>query len=127
MIKEKVEIIYESIVEEGIETYRQLYEKTKITDKTIVFWKKAIKLYEKLDSDEKEVFFDIIEQIIIDTTSSIFGIFDGSSSVAGGGTLETDIKIRQFRYQTKFTRLFPRNCSGKKNGEGKSSNYFKSL
>ena len=47
MIKEKVEIIYESIVEEGIETYRQLYEKTKITDKTIVFWKKAIKLYEK--------------------------------------------------------------------------------
>ena len=69
MIKEKVEIIYESIVEEGIETYRQLYEKTKITDKTIVFWKKAIKLYEKLDSDEKEVFFDIIEQIIIDTTA----------------------------------------------------------
>ena len=93
MIREKVEIIYESIVEEGMETYKQLYEETKITDRTIVFWRNAIKLYEKLDSNEKEIFFDIIEQVIIDTTSSIFGILDGSSSIAGGGTLETDIKI----------------------------------
>ena len=93
MIREKVEIIYENIVEEGMETYKQLYEETKITDRTIVFWRNAIKLYEKLDSNEKEIFFDIIEQVIIDTTSSIFGILDGSSSIAGGGTLETDIKI----------------------------------
>lgn len=127
MIKEKVEIIYESIVEEGIETYRQLYEKTKITDKTIVFWKKAIKLYEKLDSDEKEVFFDIIEQIIIDTTSSIFGIFDGSSSVAGGRTLETDIKIDNLDTKQNLQDYFLEIVQERKNGEGKSSNYFKSL
>lgn len=93
MIKEKIEIIYESIVEEGIKVYHELYESIEVSDDTIDYWNKAIELYRTFDATEKTVFYDIIKQVIIDTTASIFGLLDGSNSLPGGGTFETDIRI----------------------------------
>lgn len=93
MIKNKVEIIYESIVEEGMKIYHELYESIEVSNNTIDYWKKAIALYHILTDEEKAIFYDIIRQVIIDTTASIFGLLDGSSSLPGGGTFETKITV----------------------------------
>lgn len=93
MIEKKVDIMYKSLVEEGMKVYRKQFENIKIEDKTIEYWKNAATLYDTFNKREKEVFFDIIEQVIIDTTASVFGLLEGSSSLPEGGVFETDIKI----------------------------------
>lgn len=84
--------LYETVVEDGKKEYRDLYENTEVTERTANYWKNALELYHSFDNNQKKVFINIIEQTMIDTISSIFGVFDGSSTLSGGA-FEFDIKI----------------------------------
>lgn len=84
--------IYKTIIEDGKELYKELYENTEITEKTIDYWKDALELYNSFNYKQKNVFMNIIKQTMIDTISSLFGILDGSSTLSGGN-MEFDIKI----------------------------------
>ena len=92
MNEEFVKKIYKTIVEEGVTTYRDLYDNTTINKNTVEYWKKALELYYTFDIAQKEIFFDVIKQTIIDTISSVFGVLDGSSSLLDGN-FNFDIKI----------------------------------
>lgn len=93
MNEEFVKSIYVTIVEDGEKIYKELYENTQVTERTVDYWKNALELYHSLDSNQKEIFVDIVKHIMIDTISGIFGVFDGSSTLSGDDNFEIDIKI----------------------------------
>ncbi len=78
MNKEFAEKIYESIVENNMNIYKNLYKNTKIDENLIDYWKEALIFYNYISDLQKEVLFRIIEQTIIDTISSVFSILDNS-------------------------------------------------
>ena len=100
-----IKSIYKTIVEEGRETYRDLYENTKVTEQTVDYWKRALELYHSFDNIEKKVFIDIIEQTIIDTLSSVLGVLDGSSSL-DGINFEFDVKINGVSTEDELQDVF---------------------
>ena len=87
------EKVYETVVEWGIKHYKKEYERELPPDCNDEFWKSCDEFYKKMNEDEKEIFFNILEMTMIDTVSHILGILDGSSSLAGGVCFEPEIKI----------------------------------
>ena len=80
--KELVTAIYNSILVENVEIYKNLFETTKVGSKTTEYWKSSLGVYEKLSDGDKKVLLKIIEQTIIDTISNMLGAIDGSSTLA---------------------------------------------
>jgi hypothetical protein len=76
-----VKSLYETIVKENLELYKNLYETTNVTSKTDEYWKKAISLYDSLNDENKDILMKIIEQTMIDTISNMLGVIDGSSTL----------------------------------------------
>ncbi|MED4172383.1 transposase [Halalkalibacterium halodurans] len=76
-----VKALYESIVKENLNLYKELYETTNVTSKTNEHWTQAIDLYNNLDNEDKAVLFKIIEQTMIDTISNMLGAIDGNSTL----------------------------------------------
>ena len=76
-----VKSLYESIVKENIDLYKNLYETTSIGHKTTEYWKQAISFYECLSEENKVILMKLIEQTIIDTISNMLGVIDGSSTL----------------------------------------------
>ncbi|MCZ6382190.1 hypothetical protein O4N82_23735 [Vibrio parahaemolyticus] len=72
-----------SIIDLNVELYKETFDhclKGQVTDP---YWKDALALFKKLDRSEREVFFKIIRQVSVDTTSSIFAVLDGVSEFEG--------------------------------------------
>ena len=76
-----VKSLYESIIKENLEIYKDLYETTNVTSKTDDYWKKTIGFYESLTNENKVTLMKIIEQTMIDTISNMLGVIDGSSTL----------------------------------------------
>ena len=68
---------------ENNETYRSLFNETKLNEVTDEYLRNALHLYSSLSYENKEVLLNIIKQITVDTVSNMFGIIDGSSSLDG--------------------------------------------
>ena len=77
--KKMASSLLNSVVHENCIIYRDLFNNTKITNVSDVYWQNAISLYESLDNNQKEVFFSIIRQTAIDTVSNVLGVIDGST------------------------------------------------
>lgn len=105
MNKKFIRSVYKTVVEDGKEIYRELYENTEITEKTVSYWKNALDLYHALDDNQKKFFIEIIEQTMVDTISSIFGILDGSSTLAGE-EFEFDVKINGISTEDELQDTF---------------------
>lgn len=76
-----VKSIYESIVKENLQLYKDLYETKNQTSVTDDHWKKAIYFYDSLTDENKDTLMKIIEQTMIDTISNMLGAIDGSSTL----------------------------------------------
>jgi len=76
-----VKSLYDSIVKENLELYKNLYETTTIGPKTSEYWKQAITFYDSLPEENKATLMKIIEQTMIDTISNMLGVIDGSSTL----------------------------------------------
>ncbi|MDQ0271307.1 transposase [Cytobacillus purgationiresistens] len=77
-----VKSLYESVVKENLQLYKNLYETTNVTPKTDNYWKEA-GFYNSLSDENKDILMTIIEQTMIDTISNMLGIIDGSSTLKG--------------------------------------------
>ena len=75
--EEFVKRVYKTVVEEGCDSYREIYENTEIEESNDIYYKKALEFYKAMDNDKKEIFLDVIRQTMIDTISHILGILDG--------------------------------------------------
>ncbi|WP_146553498.1 transposase [Rummeliibacillus sp. SL167] len=78
-----VKSLYESVVKENLQLYKNLYETTIVTPKTDSYWKEAIGFYNSLSDENKDILMTVIEQTMIDTISNMLGIIDGSSTLKG--------------------------------------------
>lgn len=105
MNEEFVKSIYETVVEEGKNIYKDLYENTEVTERTVDYWKNALELYRSFDDRQKKVFLDIVKQTMIDTISSVFGILDGSSTLSGGD-FEFEVKINGIGTEDELQDIF---------------------
>ena len=105
MNEEFVKSVYETVVEEGKNIYKDLYENTEVTERTVDYWKNALELYCSFDDRQKMVFFDIIKQTMIDTISSVLGVLDGSSTLSGGD-FEFEVKINGISTEDELQDTF---------------------
>lgn len=69
--------LYESIVKENLDLYREDFEDTEIDSYTEEYWIKAIEFYNSLADEHRDIFMKIIEQTMVDTISNVLGIIDG--------------------------------------------------
>lgn len=83
MIEVFVKSIYGSIVEENLETYKNIYHNTVINQNTNEYWKQAIALYNGLPEEGKLIVLSIIKQTMIDTISTVLGTIDGTCTLQG--------------------------------------------
>ena len=74
--------LYSAVVDENSLIYRELFQNTEIGKVTDPYWKDALPLFKSLSLEQREVFFSIIKQIMIDTTSNVLGVIDGVNSFA---------------------------------------------
>ncbi|MGE8599321.1 MAG: transposase [Acinetobacter calcoaceticus] len=77
--KEFVKELINTVSDEYIDTYQQIYSSTLIDSKIKKdpYWFDALTFYQSLSPKDKETLFKIIKQTTIDTTSIILGIIDG--------------------------------------------------
>ena len=75
--------IMKEVVDSSLVEYRNIYETTQPHQATDPYWQRALTLYMSLSAEQREVLFQIIRQISVDTTSHILGILDGSSYLEG--------------------------------------------
>ncbi|MFV5375865.1 transposase [Acinetobacter calcoaceticus] len=81
--KEFVKELINTVSDEYIDTYQQIYSSTSIDSKIKKdpYWFDALTFYQSLSQKDKETLFKIIKQTTIDTTSTILGIIDGPVSL----------------------------------------------
>lgn len=89
--EEFVKALYSTVVKEGLEESKEMYETTEITPDMSDFWRKALSLYQASDLEGKETLMQIMEQTMIDTISLVLGVIDGSSTLDG-----TEIESKLF-------------------------------
>ncbi|MGF6949071.1 hypothetical protein QF028_001576 [Neobacillus sp. B4I6] len=86
--EEFIKTLYQSIIKENRNIYRDLFINTDINEVTDSYWKEALKLYTELTYENKEILYKIIEQVEVDAVSNILGVLDGVVSIS-----EEDIEI----------------------------------
>ncbi|MFI2857642.1 hypothetical protein ACH6EH_10895 [Paenibacillus sp. JSM ZJ436] len=59
-----VKSLYETIVEENLQLYKNVYETTNVTSKTDDYWKKTIGFYDSLTDENKDTLMRIIEESV---------------------------------------------------------------
>lgn len=70
------EKIYETIVTKGMEYYKEIYERS---DVKTGFYGRAIDLFRKFNDKEKEVFYSVLETVMIDASATLLAILDGAA------------------------------------------------
>ena len=71
--------IRDVVVQQNAAIYKDLFVSTPISSASDPYWKRALALYNSLTLGQREVFFEIIRQTMVDTTSNIFAILDSET------------------------------------------------
>ncbi len=77
--EEFVQKIRQSVLDENVVIYKDLFETTEVEQASDPYWKEALCLFKKLSNEDREILFKIIRQVSIDTISNLFAILDGVS------------------------------------------------
>jgi len=71
------------IVAQGINDDKILFKEGAVADVQDEYWASASNFFDSLDEEAKEIFFTILRQAKVDTTSLILGILDGVMVLEG--------------------------------------------
>jgi putative transposase len=86
--------LYESIVNDNLRLYQDLFNNTDTSTVKDQYWKEAIGFYRSLSDEDKVVFFKVVKQVEIDTISNVLGVLDGVVSMSGFND-EIDVMLRK--------------------------------
>lgn len=87
--KKFVSQLRKDVVDENITIYRGLFLDTPIEKASDLYWRGALELFGTLTPEQRDVFFKVIRQIAVDTTSNVLGVIDGVNAFEGvGGEFE---------------------------------------
>ena len=92
MIKKFTEDIYKELVIEGMKLYHHMYESQGKNRAENECNSGVIQIYDTLTEEQKNLFFGMMRQIIIDSIASVFGVLDGSSNL-NGKTYECEVIV----------------------------------
>lgn len=70
-----------AVVEENADIYRQLFTSTSVAEASDPYWKRALSLFNDLNAEQKEILFEVVRQVTVDTTSNILGVIDGVNAL----------------------------------------------
>ena len=85
--------IRSDIIDQNLAIYRDLFASTDPVSASDPYWKRALSLFATLNNDQRTVLFQIIRQVMVDTTSNLLGVLDGVNWLQGqteGFRLTTD-------------------------------------
>jgi hypothetical protein len=71
------------VVDENVATYRELFNGTSAQEASDPYWRRALTLFETLEPNQREVFFEVIRQASVDMTSNLLGVLDGVNAIEG--------------------------------------------
>jgi hypothetical protein len=71
-----------AIVEQSAATYRHMFESFTPETAPDPLWKRALALHRSLSEPERSVLVELMRQASVDTVSNLFGVLDGSTSLA---------------------------------------------
>lgn len=79
MNEEFVKSIYEEAVGNGLDIYLTLFNSiSNMNDDSLIpYWKDSKEFYNSLSDKNKEYFFNILKQTMIETVTTVFGAIDG--------------------------------------------------
>lgn len=72
-----------SVVDENVALYRGLFAGTEPRKARDPYWRRALALFGGLSDEQREVFFEVVRQVAVDTTSNVLGVLDGVSYLEG--------------------------------------------
>lgn len=78
-----VNFLHESVIDENVALYRQLFARTDPEKASDPYWIHALALFGGLSEEQREWFFEVVRQIAVDTTSTVLGVIDGASYLEG--------------------------------------------
>jgi len=85
--------IRDEIIDQNLAIYRELFASTDPANASDPYWRRALGLFATLNDDQRTVLFQIIRQVMVDTTSNLLGVLDGVNWLQGqteGFRLTTD-------------------------------------
>lgn len=77
-----IDQLRDCVIEENLKIYKELFQETPASRALDPYWKDALTLFEKLDVEQRVIFFEVIRQVAVDTASNILGIVDGVNSIS---------------------------------------------
>jgi len=111
-----VKSLYELIVKENLESYKDLFITTVVDSKTDSYYKAALNLYNSISVEKREVLMKIIEQTMVDTISSMLGIIDGSVPLDEDDSIEPKLLLNSVDTEGELQDKFLEFVEEKENG-----------
>lgn len=84
--------ICRDIIADSLEVYKDLFDNTKLESATDPYWQRVLPFYSRLSESEKELFLQVIRQIMVDTVSDFLGTIDGAD-VSDGSEEEVSLLL----------------------------------
>ncbi|KAB2865044.1 MAG: transposase, partial [Exiguobacterium chiriqhucha] len=77
-IEQFVKDVYVTVVQDALSDYKDMYEEeVSISDTDL--YSQAIHMYQQMNSEQQKLMMHLIEVVMVDTVSHVFGVIDGSS------------------------------------------------
>lgn len=73
-----VKAVYETVVQDALSGYKEMYEEEVSASDTNLY-SHAIHMYQQMDAEQQKLMIHLIEVVMVDTVSHVFGVIDGSS------------------------------------------------
>ena len=70
-----------AVIDENVAIYRDLFASTSVEKASDPYWKRALTLFYALSPEQQVVFFEIVRQVAVDTTSNVLGVIDGVNAL----------------------------------------------
>lgn len=75
-----VKAVYATVVQDGLVGYKEMYEEAVGSSDTDLY-SQAIRMYQQMDAEQQKLMMHLIEVVMVDTVSDVFGLIDGSSTL----------------------------------------------
>lgn len=81
MTNSLAKMIHELMVEDNLDAYKEIYQTTDRNTVTDDYWKETLDMFDRMSEHDRQLLFKLIKQTMIDTTSNLLGVLDGTSSI----------------------------------------------
>lgn len=75
--QEFISRIRTEIIDQNLAIYRELFANNDVTSASDPYWKRALGLHSSLSAEQRDVLFQIVRQVMVDTSSNLLGVLDG--------------------------------------------------